>query len=210
MSVSDHLRPLARAALADMEREGHQGWRTPDDDLSVIAGLVAARRPMTLLELGTCTGYSTIVLADILAPYGGRVTTVEPDGNLQTVARHYAGRAGLENISFVEGKSTDDELLHVFSGTEWGMIYIDTTHQYAQTVEELRHYASLASGSTTIMLHDASVAAADELDYDQRGGVNRALREFLAEHADWQGMVFEQPAFPGRYGVGVMGRTVAR
>lgn len=210
MTYLDLLRPLARATLEDMEREKHHGWRAPDEDLALLGGLVAARRPAAMLELGTCTGFSAILFGDILARCGGRLTTVEPDGNFVTIARHYAGRAGLDNVDFVEGKDTDDELLHTLSGREWDVIFIDTTHQYAQTVEELRLYSELASGHTTLLLHDASAHAAQELDMDNQGGVKRAVDEFLSDRPQWQGYTFERPAWNSLYGVAVLSQAVTR
>jgi caffeoyl-CoA O-methyltransferase len=56
--------------------------------------LVRLSKPSLVLELGTFTGYSSIVMASAL-PEGGRVVTCDVDENAVAVARRYAEEAGV-------------------------------------------------------------------------------------------------------------------
>lgn len=57
--------------------------------------LVRASRATRLLEVGTSNGYSTIWLADAARATGGRVITLERDGDKVALARENLARAGL-------------------------------------------------------------------------------------------------------------------
>jgi hypothetical protein len=87
----------------------------------------------------------------------------------------------------------------------WDFIYLDTTHQYEQTRNELICLTQLCTPETVFCAHDSSVRAAYELDLKQQGGVNRALAEWVTHHREWSCFVFEEPAF-GHFGMAVMQR----
>jgi predicted O-methyltransferase YrrM len=55
--------------MTELQLPHFTGWMIPDDALTVIAGLVAERRPRLIVEAGS--GRSTIVLADALRSLGG-------------------------------------------------------------------------------------------------------------------------------------------
>lgn len=53
------------------------GWALTGDAAALIAREVLLRRPRTILELGS--GVSTLLLGQILAPYGGRLLSIDHD-----------------------------------------------------------------------------------------------------------------------------------
>lgn len=61
--------------------------------LSMISKMI---EPENILELGTFTGYSAICLARGLKP-GGRLITVEVDDELESIARKYFEKAGVQD-----------------------------------------------------------------------------------------------------------------
>ncbi len=83
------------AALADSEKAGLPPIAVSAAQgklLHLLARSIGARR---ILEVGTLGGYSTIWLARAL-PEGGRLVTLELDGNHARVARANLERAGLD------------------------------------------------------------------------------------------------------------------
>lgn len=212
MSYQGSLRPQTRAALARMAQEQDVRGSTPEGELNLIVGLLAAQGATNVLQLGTYLGWSALVLADLVHPRGF-VLTVDPHAGYLHQARRYAGLAGLNNLHFLEGLSqTEDVVAEVSGGPStpsagWDAIYIDTTHHYAQTGRELEIYCGRVAGpGTLVLLHDAS-AHAQSLDVEGRGGVKQAITEWLAAHPEWQGMICEPPVFPeAQFGLGVLSK----
>ncbi len=174
--------------------------------LNLIAALVLASGAKNVLQLGTYLGWSALVLADLVGPKG-QVVTVDPDWGFLQIANHYSDLAGLHNLTYVVGFSHHDKVVAEVARTPWDAIYIDTTHHYAQTVAELEIYCGRVAGpGTLVLLHDASTHA-QSLDVEGKGGVKAAITEWLAAHPDWQGMIYEPPAFPAAlFGLGVLTR----
>jgi len=201
------LQPATLTALEVLAAENNTTGTTPDDDLDVLAALIVTAGGKRILHLGTFLGGSAIVLADLVGE-GGKLVTLDPDARMNESCRKYTALAGLsERIETVDGSSTDKKLLARL-GREWDAIYLDTTHQYQQTVAEIDTLAPLCSSRTLFLFHDASKHAADALDLGHQGGVRRAMREYCLVHPNWQWFVFEKPAF-GQFGIGIMQKRVA-
>ncbi len=201
------LRPPAQAALDTLLREIPQNhWGTPDDDLDVLAALQVTSRSRRVLQLGTAYGLSAVMLADIAAQMGEGATlvTVDPSREMNAAAQRYVAMAGVGGmVRIVEAFSTDAALLKELSKQEWDMIFLDTTHQYEQTRDEIEAIAPLCSPRTVWCFHDASRFAAATLDQHHQGGVARAIREWCWVHPRWKTFTFQEPAF-GKYGIAVM------
>ena len=206
------LRPQTRAALARMAQEQDVRGSTPEGELNLLVGLLAAQGATKILQLGTYLGWSALVLADLVYPHG-YVVSVDPDPGYLQQAERYARLASLGNLHFIKGFSQDEDVANLaneyLSGDPptWDAIYIDTTHHYAQTVRELEIYCGQVAGpGTLVLLHDASTHA-QSLDVESQGGVKAAITEWLAAHPEWQGMICEPPVFPAaEFGLGVLSR----
>lgn len=205
------LRPRALSTLTRMRADlGDQmTGTTPDEDLTVLSGMLAASRARRVLQLGTFLGYSSVVLGDVLAApnHDWRFVSVDPNPQYNAISKKYTDMAGLDCVEYWDGASESEQIVARAALEQWDAIYIDTTHQYEQTCKEIALYTALAQPQTIIMFHDASTHA-QTLDLGGQGGVKRAFTEFLAARPDWQGMIFERPAFRGLFGVGVMTRKV--
>ena len=192
------------AALDAMHRELGQALEgtTPDDDLDLVTGLLFARRARTILQLGTFLGYTALVLADIARQQSEQalVVTVDPNSKYNSNCRRYADLAGLgDYIQTFDGYST--MLSPSIASRNFDAIYLDTTHQYDQTVQELICLAPLLRPETVLLFHDAS-SHAQGLDVQGAGGVKRAIREWLQRHTEYQGAIFEQSGGFGKFGIG--------
>jgi predicted O-methyltransferase YrrM len=65
------------------------------DTAALMSLLIRATRARDLLELGTSNGYSTLWLADAVGETGGRVLSVDIDGDRSAMARDNLHQAGL-------------------------------------------------------------------------------------------------------------------
>lgn len=63
-----------------------------------LAHVIASLGARDILEVGTSNGYSTLWLADAVAPDGGKVTTIEMAPDKVAMARQNFAAAGLEGV----------------------------------------------------------------------------------------------------------------
>ena len=87
--------------------------------LSILTRMI---RPKNILELGTYTGYSAICLAKGLQP-GGKLITIEIDDELESLAKKYFVKAGLQDkIKQITGPAL--EIIPDLTGT-FDLVFID-------------------------------------------------------------------------------------
>ncbi|HKW42631.1 MAG TPA: class I SAM-dependent methyltransferase [Thermoplasmata archaeon] len=103
-----------------------------------------------VLELGTRDGDSTIALLLASKEIGGRLTSVDIEPCPIATARVHA--AGLQDLwTFLQ---TDDLAL------DWNQpidhLFIDTSHRYARTIDELRKFEPFVVPGGAISLHDTT------------------------------------------------------
>ena len=87
--------------------------------LSMLSKMI---RPAAILEIGTFTGYSAICLARGLRP-GGRLTTIEVNDELESIAARYFERAGLKDV-IDQRTGTAQEILPMLGGP-FDLVYLD-------------------------------------------------------------------------------------
>lgn len=110
------------AAIATFLRELHEWGRMHDagepeharrmrnlqpETARLVSILVRSGRRTNLLEIGTSNGYSTIWLAWATLETGGRVTSIDIDGERLAMAEANLNRVGLrERVTLVRGDAT--------------------------------------------------------------------------------------------------------
>jgi predicted O-methyltransferase YrrM len=151
--------------------------------LSALAMFCAICQPAKVLELGTYHGFSTLILADILSTNTrpGRIVTVEPLPAPQEFARRGIEAAGLSPaVHFVSGYSLDRSVLdEVQAQGPYDMLYIDTSHYYEPTLQELETYLikrAMVRPCGMVFLHDIAYPMGDDR------GVGAAVDEWIARH----------------------------
>src|SRR5438067_11677144 len=87
----DHTEP--ETDLHVLREETYQVMKWPEMQVDAIEGrflkmLIRLTGARTVLELGTFTGYSTLMMAEAL-PDDGRLTTCEIDPKAEAIARRY-------------------------------------------------------------------------------------------------------------------------
>ncbi|HEY1583848.1 MAG TPA: class I SAM-dependent methyltransferase [Chthoniobacterales bacterium] len=155
--------------------------------MSLLHGLVMGSGIQRIVQLGTHAGYSSLLLGFYLRQMQAKqaLFSFEIDEPLCRFAREWIDRAGLGSLVRVELRSSLDSaaptLAKEYLGGAPELIFLDSSHEYRQTLDELSvWYPALAPGGL-LVLHDTSEFAVS-FDITQQGGVQRALREWCAAH----------------------------
>jgi predicted O-methyltransferase YrrM len=186
--------------------------------MSLLHGLVTGNRLARIAQLGTCAGYSALLLGWTLrrmnAPRG--LFTLDLDPAMCDLSRRWIRRAGLENfLEIAEGSSLDIasiEAARKYFGGAPQLIIVDSSHEYRSTLAELDLWYPLLAPGGILVLHDVSEFAAG-FDVTGEGGVRRAFSEWRIAHADIEtfslnensrSMDAARPAYQDACGVGLI------
>jgi predicted O-methyltransferase YrrM len=157
--------------------------------ISLLHGLVLGNRIARLAQLGTCAGYSALLLGWMLRRMNAArgLFTLDLDPAMCEVSRRWIGRGGLEDfVEIAEGSSLDERSIGAalkYLDGDPELVILDSSHEYRSTLAELDlWYAALAPGGL-LVLHDVSQFAAD-FDVTRAGGVRRAFAEWRKSHPD--------------------------
>ena len=186
--------PPVYSDLSEAEWEIIRAWYEETDQsgligecavplISLLHGLVMGNRVTRLVQLGTCSGYSSLLLGFMLrrmnAPRG--LFTLDINSELCALTQRWLERAGLTNfVTVAEGNSREPSALATAEkhfGRAPEMILLDSSHEYLATLEELDLWYPALEPGGLFLLHDVSEFAAG-FDVTGQGGVGRALVEW--------------------------------
>lgn len=173
---------------AETDRNGHIG-ECAVPLMSLLHGLVLGNRAERIVQLGTCSGYSALLLGFMLrrmnAAHG--LFTLDIGTELCAFTRSWIARAQLDHfVHAAELNSLDPratELAREYLGGDPQLIIIDSSHEYGATMRELDAWYPALEPGGLIVLHDVS-RFAEEFDVAKEGGVRRALSEWRRDNPD--------------------------
>lgn len=157
--------------------------------ISLLHGLVMGNRVTRIVQLGTCSGYSALLIGWMLqrmkAPRG--LFSLDHDPAMCEMARRWIERADLRDfVEIAQGSSLEAgsiEATRKYLGGDPELVIVDSSHEYQSTLRELDlWYPALAPGGL-LVLHDVSEFAAG-FDVTGDGGVRRAFSEWRKKHPD--------------------------
>ena len=158
----------------------------------------ARSRPgCTVLELGTRRGNSTLAFLAAAEATGGHVWSADitdcahdPEGMLPW-ARHPLW-------TFIHGDDRDAAVQSLLPA-QCDLLFIDTSHEYLHTLEELRAYMPRVAPGGVALFHDTHLMYWPGHQWDRDvSPVWAALDDYCAEAGlSWENM-------PGEYGLGVI------
>ena len=155
----DALKPQTRLEL---------GKLTPTEINEHLTTLQMLTRELGLkrvLELGVCTGQSTLAFLNAVKDIDGHVTSMDIEDC--PVAREAVTDEGLDDWwTFIE----QDDMAHPWR-EEIDHLFIDTSHAYHHTYEELEKYEPFVRPGGVITMHDIVTFP----------GVKRAIDEYLED-----------------------------
>ena len=151
--------------------------------ISTITSLISSASISRVVQLGHYAGYSTLMIGFCFINSGspGRLVSIDLDPEVTAYTQKWVDRAGLSpRITLLCGDSSDPGLAEE-AITELGdgpdLIFLDSSHAYEHTLNELDLWYPLLRPGGLILLHDVSEFAT-EFDATKQGGVRRALDEW--------------------------------
>jgi predicted O-methyltransferase YrrM len=164
---------------------------TPSDineHLPTFVDLCLELEAKTVIELGTRGGVSTIAWL-----YGLELT----DGRLWSVDVDPAPDFEHERWTFIQGNDLDRGVLAELPSSA-DVVFIDTSHDYQQTVAELNVYRWKVRPGGKIVLHDTELAHPFGVAARPRFPVKTAVEEFCTDNwLTWKN-------YPNCFGLGVI------
>jgi len=169
-----------------------EACETPSDineHLPTFVDLCVALNAKTVIELGTRGGVSTIAWL-----YGLEVT----DGHLWSVDIDAKPDLEHERWTFVQGDDLDPATLAQLP-KQADIVFIDTSHAYLHTKQELNIYKWRVRPGGRIVLHDTALAQPESWTRDQpKFPVGVAVDEFCREEG------FKVRYYQNCFGLGVV------
>lgn len=124
-----------------------------------LGELALFKQAKTVIELGSFVGWTTAHLAKALQGQGGgQIFAVDPSQEYLDTMLGNMRRHGLQElVTPVRGYSEDKEVVDVLP-KEADIIFIDTGHNYPQTLREVSLYKSRLAPGGFMVLHDSMSA----------------------------------------------------
>lgn len=225
---ADYVPPVY-SDLSDVEWDVLRDWYAETDRsgpigecavplISLLHGIVMGNQVARIVQLGTCAGYSALLLGWMLRRMNARhgLFALDLDPAMCALSQGWITRAGLEDfVGITEGNSLDQrsvEAARKYLNGDPELIILDSSHEYQSTLAELDlWYATLAPGGL-LVLHDVSEFAAG-FDVTRQGGVRRAFAEWRKKHPelealslnnDSRSMEATRPLYKDACGVGLI------
>ena len=147
---------------------------------ALLRVLIRMQKPVRVLEIGTGTGYSAVLMAECL-PQGAVITTIENYEVRIPVARENIRRAGMENvITLIEGDAM--EVLKTLSD-RYDFVFMDAAKaQYIHYLPEVLRI--LAPGGVLVsdnVLQDGDVVQSRFAVTRRNRTIHSRMREYLWE-----------------------------
>jgi predicted O-methyltransferase YrrM len=191
--VRDYV-PALFALLTDEEWDIMDQWYTETDAaqhaaeanvpiLSFLMGMIDGNSISNIVQLGHYEGFSTLLLGFIMRRMGFQhsIFSVDISPDSSRTCERWVTKAGLSQYVSINVASSDTPGLPLMAQeyfkSDIAAVFIDSSHQYQHTVNELNLWFPALKPFGFIFLHDVSTGAS-EFDSSRSGGVIRALREW--------------------------------
>lgn len=149
-----------------------------DPELPLLTRILQQAKPARLLEIGTCIGYSALIMAPFLAE-GGKLTTIELDKERYRTAKEYFSRSPYARIiTALQGDAA--QWLSRLEGP-WDFVFLDGPKgQYVRYLQLLMPHLSPGAliVADNLRYHDM-IYIKGTLPHKHRTAVTR-LRQFLS------------------------------
>jgi cephalosporin hydroxylase len=164
---------------------------TPSDiqnHLPRFVALVTILDAKHVIELGSRSGVSTVAWLYGLAGTGGRLTSVDLD-EAPNIGQH-------DHWTHIQGSDLDPDIIDQLDMAD--IVFIDTSHLYEHTVQELNIYRHLVRSGGVLVLHDTMLPTPEGAPPRPLYPVRVAIEEFVAEN----GYVWHN--YPDSWGLAVI------
>jgi predicted O-methyltransferase YrrM len=190
--------------------------------ISILQGLVMGSRACRIVQLGTCAGYSALLLGWMLRRMNAprALFSLDLDPASCEMSRRWIARGGLQDfVEIAEGNSLDPQsplAAKKYLGGAPELVILDSSHEYQATLAELDLWFDALAPGGLLTLHDVSRFAV-EFDVTRQGGVGRAFAEWRKAHpeveafslnGDAQTMELPRPLYKDACGLGLIHKAL--
>ena len=158
-----------------------------------------------VLELGTRAGNSTLAFLAAAEAAGGHVTSVDT-GRVTDDPRGMLPWRNVPGWTFIRGNDMDPGV-HAELPAQADVLFVDTSHEYKHTLDELRAYMPRVAPGGVALFHDTNLymnKAGTEVSAlaPWHGETTPPVTQALDEYCKETGLSWENK--PGTYGLGVI------
>ncbi|MCZ4073362.1 class I SAM-dependent methyltransferase [Agrobacterium sp. LMR679] len=217
--------PFLFQILDDNQKRLYMDWfkETADQNLvgetsqsviNALVGLIFGNKISRVVQCGHYAGYSLILLGMLAKSYasGLKIASIDIDQSVTTFTDKWVEKCGLTGTCRTWVRDSSDSFAakeaRDFLGDAPELVFIDSSHQYRHTIDELNLWASEVAPGGLICMHDAAPFAKYQ-DHSNLGGVNRALEEWCADNPSVEKIVLQSglsvsPVFKDPCGLAIM------
>lgn len=156
--------------------------------MTMLTGLIMSSGLDRIVQCGHYVGFSTLIMGFVCRRMGKRnfLYTVDLDPVPSDYTRVWVERAGLADDVMMAVRDSSEPVniteAVAYLGGAPQLVYIDSSHQYEHTLQELNLWWDALEPGGLIVMDDVSQLAA-EFDRTHLGGSHRAALEFCQTRA---------------------------
>eukprot|EP00933_Yihiella_yeosuensis_P059045 TRINITY_DN5994_c1_g1_i9.p1 TRINITY_DN5994_c1_g1~~TRINITY_DN5994_c1_g1_i9.p1 ORF type:complete len:739 (-),score=109.18 TRINITY_DN5994_c1_g1_i9:93-2225(-) len=198
--------PDACMAAVEQFAEGRSLWLkiTAWEKAIVVHEVAKLCKPRVAVEIGGYVGYSATNIARAVAPYGGKVASLEVDPMHVTIVRNMVEYCGLsDNVDVWTGYCYDTipHLLKAYGPRSVDMVFMDQKGTRFHTDLALMEELNLLSDGAVILADNVLKPGAPLYIWHLAHGQYHhctavSVREFLLQSEDWMVMGFHDASKP--------------
>jgi predicted O-methyltransferase YrrM len=149
--------------------------------ISLLSGIVGGNGISAMVQCGHYVGYSTLLLGFLFRRMGKSncLFSIDIDSEVTEYTQAWINRAGLADQVKLIVKSSSDPLLpeeaELYLGRKPQVVFIDSSHQYQHTIDELDCWWDHIAPGGLVAMHDVSNFA-KQFDSTGKGGVLPAVK----------------------------------
>lgn len=164
--------------IEDQYRRALVVWSDIYEHLPTLVDLALELDARRVVELGVRFGTSTLAWLYAMEQTGGHLWSVD-------IAQQWVGIES-DRWTYIEGDDTSPTVQHQLP-VPCDVLFIDTSHEYAHTREELDIYSGTVRPEGAIVLHDTNVERFDHHPPNSQPPypVRRAVTEFVEANERW-------------------------
>jgi predicted O-methyltransferase YrrM len=182
-ALSDDEWAIMKAWFADTEKRFENPGEISIPGITMLSAMIDGNGLRAVVQCGHYVGYSTMLLGFLMRRMGKTqaLFSIDIDEAVTAYAQSWIERAGLsEVVRLYVGNSSDPAC--AATAREWlgrrpQLVFIDSSHQYGHTVQELKLWNAELTPGGFLCLHDTSEYA-QQFDSSGEGGVLRAASEW--------------------------------
>jgi len=183
---------------------GDSGWGIRN----LLYALILSTRPRIVLEVGAQIGAASLVIGAALRLNGfGKSYHLEPQDEYYRVLRDFISRAHLDKFAYPMQASSTDPLVGELVGDSADLIFLDANHDYSRAHHDLVTCSSFMAPQGVMLIDDVGHRHSAEMCQEDRGGVRRALLDFVAARPEFSVIFLEPPFWLNPCGLAVLART---